>query len=84
MSLSEYGVPGSEHRDNVQSWVNSEMLVAAAKRDIRAEEMLSIAKSQASAAALQATAAFEQARWAKWAAIIATVAAIIATVAAIK
>jgi hypothetical protein len=85
----------TQHAALAQEWLRRKEAArsaeAAAKHDVRSEEMLSIAKTQASAASAaalaaqaQASAAFEQARWAKWAAIIATVAAIIATVAAIK
>lgn len=83
------------HAGLAQEWLRRKEATrsaeSAAKHDARSEEMLSIAKTQASAASAaalaaqaQASAAFEQARWAKWAAIIATVAAIIATIAAIK
>jgi hypothetical protein len=44
IALHEYGVPGSEHRENVEAWLRSKALGASARKEAREEESLSISR----------------------------------------
>ena len=91
MAQGRHGSPGSQTRDEVESWLRSKQIISnalgASKRDAREEATLSIAKeanrlaSEAnSIARLEAAAASRSARWAMYAAIIAAISAIVAII----
>ena len=68
LAQHEYGVPGSELRSDVETWLHVKPLEANARREAREEEANSIARA-AAATAVRAS------RWAMYAAIIAVLAA---------
>ena len=63
-AVGDYGVPGSELRQNVESWLHAKSLEAAARRESREDRML-----------LSTNVA---ARWSMYAAIAAMIATIVA------